>query len=469
MPRSKASLIAAVAFVVACTGGSSPSDPGDPNGSDDPGPVTSITVSHAALVLASLGETITLTADATDAAGRVVSEATYEWTTSEPSVIGLAIVGVNSKRANATAVANGTATITVTASGITGSVLLTVDQQVAQIRMSPADPAVEFPGEMIPVHAIPTDARGNEMPNVALTWSSNNPAVATIDGNGLVTGNEFGFAGITATAGPVINQVLFSVLGDRFFLNEHVRLRYDLDLPDDGGGPFPAIVFIHGSGMQTRNTQAHATNPLVPEGMAVLRYDKRGVGESTGAFFNVGPSNSEVALRILASDAAAGVRFLKRFPEIDPDRIGVMGNSQGGWIGPLTASETDDVSFMLMWSGPTVSVGLEIFYSNFAEGTTTPLDDVYAQLPGFSGIDGYDPLPVLESLEIPSIWLFGGMDRSIPTRIDTMNMRQFQAMGLPYEFVFYPFARHDLRDSRTGQFVGLWADFVAWLRKEGFL
>ncbi len=112
------------------------------------------------------------------------------------------------------------------------------------------------------------------------------------------------------------------------------------------------------------------------------------------------------------------------FPEIDPQRIGLIGNSQGGWIGPLAATETDDIAFMLMWSGPTVSVGLEIFYISLADGTSLPLDSVYARLSGFTGLKGHTPMPLLSELDIPSLWLFGGMDRSIPTRLDTANMRQ---------------------------------------------
>ncbi len=319
------------------------------------------------------------------------------------------------------------------------------------------------------VSAVSMDARRHPMSNVSLTWASTNPSVATVDSAGLITATGFGNATIAATAGAASKSLLFEVIGDKFFLNGNVRFRYDLDLPDDSGGPFPAIVFVHGSGRLNRNMIAHGTNPFVPEGMAVLRYDKRGVGESTGTFFNIGLGNSVSGLGVLASDLVAGVRFLKNFPEIDQDRIGILGNSQGGWIGPLAAAEADEVSFLLMWSGPTVSVGLEIFYSTLADRTQTPLDNVYPQLANFSGLNGYTPLPVLEALDIPSLWLYGAMDRSIPTRLDTLNMRHLQDLGKPYEFIMYPFARHDLRDTRTGRFVDLWSDYFIWLRGKGIL
>jgi pimeloyl-ACP methyl ester carboxylesterase len=366
--------------------------------------------------------------------------------------------------ARATALTNGTVTVTVTSGTVSTTVSANVIQIVADIDFTGSVTFVEFGGETAHLAATPVDARGNPVPGASVAWSSSNPAVATVDTTGVATARDFGTAVITATSGAVIDQVLFEVLGDRFFLNGSVRLRYDLDLPDDSGGPFPAVIWVHGSGMLNRNSQAVGSNPLVPEGLAVLRYDKRGVGESSGTFTNS-------AFGTLASDAAAGVARLKKFSQIDPDRIGIMGNSQGGWVGPLAAAQSNDVSFMMMWSGPTVSVGLEIFYSNLAEGTNTPLDDVYAQLSQFNGPTGFDPMPTLQSLDIPSLWLYGGMDRSIPTRLDSLNMRHLQSLGLPYEFVWFPTGRHDLRDNDSGMgpFLDVWSEYLAWMRRIGIL
>ena len=79
------------------------------------------------------------------------------------------------------------------------------------------------------------------------------------------------------------------------------------------------------------------------------------------------------------------------------------------------------------------------------------------------------PLPILEGLDIPGLWLYGGMDRSVPTRIDTLNLRHLQALGKPYDFILYPYANHVLIDVRTNQYVDPWADYTAWLRKKGIL
>ena len=138
------------------------------------------------------------------------------------------------------------------------------------------------------------------------------------------------------------------------FPSGDIRLGYTLDLPS-GAGPFPAIVFGHGSGRATRDEARGLALRLVAAGFAVLRYDKRGVGESTGVYEGVGVGNSTRMLGLLADDMAAGVAFLRTRPEIDPRRIGLMGVSQAGWIIPLAAQRAPNVAFMVLVVGPTVS------------------------------------------------------------------------------------------------------------------
>lgn len=459
-------LICLTMLTIACSSDTPPNSP--ENKEPTPASVTTVQISPLFTTIFTFREAQVLTARAIDADGQEITGAVFEWSSSDASVVSVVARSQFQGTANATAIANGNATITAKSSGINGTASVTIEQKVAIVSLS-STASVEFPGDTVRVRAVAMDALRHVMPNAPLTWTSTKLSVATADTTGLITGTGFGTATITATAGEVSESLLFEVIGDRFFKSGDVRLRYDLDLPNDSGGPFPAIVFVHGSGRLDRNMIAHGTNPFVSQGVAVLRYDKRGVGESTGGFFNIGPRNSASGLGVLARDVVAAVRFLGNFPEINPEQIGVMGNSQGGWIGPLAAAETDKISFMLMWSGPTVSVGLEIFYSSLADGTSTLLDSVYAQLSDFTGLHGYDPLPTLESLDIPSLWLYGAMDRSIPTRVDTLSMRRLQGMGKSYDFIMYPFARHDLRDTRTGQFVSLWSDYLAWMREKGIL
>src|SRR5262245_14310786 len=114
-----------------------------------------------------------------------------------------------------------------------------------------------------------------------------------------------------------------------FFQSGDVRLAFSLDLPS-GAGPFPAVVMGHGSGRTTRDQLLWASRHFTDLGFAVLRFDKRGVGESTGTYVFVGTDDSPWVFPQLASDVAAGVRFLRTRPEIDPKRIGLFGNSQAG-------------------------------------------------------------------------------------------------------------------------------------------
>src|SRR5690349_17939805 len=96
----------------------------------------------------------------------------------------------------------------------------------------------------------------------------------------------------------------------RVFQNGDVNLAFTLDLPA-GVGPFPAVVMGHGSGKVTRDQLTWAARHLTQLGFAVLRFDKRGVGESTGTFVFVGTKDSPWVFPQLAGDVAAGVRFLR--------------------------------------------------------------------------------------------------------------------------------------------------------------
>jgi predicted acyl esterase len=97
------------------------------------------------------------------------------------------------------------------------------------------------------------------------------------------------------------------------FQNGDVTLAGTLDLPA-GEGPFPAIVTVHGSSPFTRNNifNLYISHFFVQHGYAVLRYDKRGTGESTGKYPGVGTEDGEAKLNDLADDALAGVEFLKK-------------------------------------------------------------------------------------------------------------------------------------------------------------
>lgn len=116
------------------------------------------------------------------------------------------------------------------------------------------------------------------------------------------------------------------------FRSADVELAGTLVLPS-GTGPFPAVVFLHGSGAEGRWASRFLAGRLAHEGFAALIWDKRGVGGSGGSW-------EESGFEDLARDAASAVAFLRSRPDIDPARVGLHGHSQGGTIAPLAAVES---------------------------------------------------------------------------------------------------------------------------------
>ncbi len=128
-----------------------------------------------------------------------------------------------------------------------------------------------------------------------------------------------------------------------------------------GKGKHPAIVLITGSGSQNRDEALLGHKPflviadhLARKGIAVLRYDDRGVGGSTG-------KNNDASMIDKGDDALAGIALLKKQPEIDPKRIGLGGHSEGGIIAPMAAARSKDVAFVVMLAGTGVS-GDKVMY-----------------------------------------------------------------------------------------------------------
>jgi len=126
-----------------------------------------------------------------------------------------------------------------------------------------------------------------------------------------------------------------------------------LTLPK-GQGPFPGIVMVTGSGAQNRDEEIFGHKPfwviadhLTRNGIAVLRYDDRGVAASGGM-----ASGSTTA--DLATDARSAFEYLGSRSDMDQSRIGIIGHSEGGMIAFMLASEYDDISFIISLAGPGV-------------------------------------------------------------------------------------------------------------------
>jgi pimeloyl-ACP methyl ester carboxylesterase len=119
----------------------------------------------------------------------------------------------------------------------------------------------------------------------------------------------------------------------------------------DGDGPFPGAVLITGSGPQDRDETILGHKPflviadyLTRHGIAVLRFDDRGTGGSTGSF-------SSATTEDLGGDVVAAMEFLKKVERVDPARVGLIGHSEGGTIAPMVASTHPEVAFIVLLAG----------------------------------------------------------------------------------------------------------------------
>lgn len=127
-----------------------------------------------------------------------------------------------------------------------------------------------------------------------------------------------------------------------------IKLSGSLILPA-GNGPFPAIVFAHGSGQESRDASRGLAALFAYNGIACLIFDKRGVGRSEGDHWAASFSD-------YANDLLEAVKLLKTFPEIKKDKIGLYGHSQGGWTVPLAISKSpSDISFAILSAANCVS------------------------------------------------------------------------------------------------------------------
>jgi hypothetical protein len=134
------------------------------------------------------------------------------------------------------------------------------------------------------------------------------------------------------------------------YTNGEITLAGTLTLPRTENR-VPAALLITGSGAQDRNEALLGHKPflviadhLTRAGIAVLRVDDRGVGGSTGDV-------TQSTTADFATDVIAGVKFLKNHDRIDPKKIGVIGHSEGGLVGPLAASRSRDIAYVVMLAG----------------------------------------------------------------------------------------------------------------------
>ncbi len=279
-----------------------------------------------------------------------------------------------------------------------------------------------------------------------------------------------------------------------------VTLAGTLTLPDSPG-PFPAVVLIAGSGPNDRNETVAGhklflalADYLTRHGIAVLRYDKRGVGKSTGSYASATTTD-------FASDALTALNYLTTLRQIDHKEIGLVGHSEGGIIAPIVADESPDVAFVVLMGGPGVP-GFKIILSQLAlidravglsdstvnaalvvekkllhvimtekdsakaavrlrriletevKQTTGEADASISQLlsPWYTSFLAYDPVPALRKVKCPVLALWGSKDLQVPPAENMPALEKALKSGGNKDFkvVDIPGLNHLFQDAKTG-------------------
>jgi pimeloyl-ACP methyl ester carboxylesterase len=282
------------------------------------------------------------------------------------------------------------------------------------------------------------------------------------------------------------------------FKNGDVTLAGTLLLPaaKAKGGKHPALVFTHGGGAQLREVYWGLGYLYAARGFAVLSYDKRGVGKSTGNW-------REASFEDLADDAVAAAKFLQARTDIAANQIGFLGQSQGGWIAPLAASRFPDSAFAIALSGGGLSPAeTELFdteyeltkagyaaneikdalafqklkneiiaspdsndkWEQYAKLRLSAKDQKWFRHPGIDVFgaekraDGfwtymrkfyfYDPAPTLRTSKAPLLAIFGELDTPDGVKANVSAIKQImdQAGRRDYIVKVYPNGSHNLME-----------------------
>ena len=251
------------------------------------------------------------------------------------------------------------------------------------------------------------------------------------------------------------------------FDSNGTRLVGTLYLPQTSG-PHPALVLVHGSGKFPRRMYRYWGQAFARLGFNILIYDKRGVGDSGGAY--EGDNNtSNQNLMVLAQDAAHAVDVVAALPGATP-HIGLFGLSQGGWIAPLAAQLNPKVKFLVLHSGPVVSVREQNLYEHwtgYGRGTMTISDAEQRLAQARAG--GFDPRETLSRLNVRALWIFGDNDQLVPVHRSITNLQALIVDGKIFEYRLLPHADHLLLTHATyfshqvtDQY---WSTIVDWMKQ----
>jgi uncharacterized protein len=283
--------------------------------------------------------------------------------------------------------------------------------------------------------------------------------------------------------------------------------------------PHPAVILVHSSGAEDREYLLPFARFLIRHGMAVLGYDKRGVGGSTGDW-------NKASFDDLAGDVVAAFEYLKTRSDIQRAQIGVLGWSQAGWVMPLAATRAKALAFLISIAGAGVSVAettidqarnemaasgmrpqmidqvvalmtLQYAYLRTGQGWSQyvatrekitarmggnppeafPATQDHPYLQFMRPLVLYDPAPTIRQIQLPVLALFGELDNNI---LPEKNLAAWEAAlkaggHRDYTLRILPKANHALLEAKVGnnaemkslqRFVPAYPEIVlAWLSK----
>lgn len=222
--------------------------------------------------------------------------------------------------------------------------------------------------------------------------------------------------------------------------------------------PFAALVIVHGSGQEKRMMEFAAL--LANNGIAVLTYDKRGIGESGGVYAGpeVGTNNVDSAnLNLLSLDASIAANTLLANLPTNHIPLGLIGGSQAGWIIPLAAKKNSNVRFMVIFSGALVTVREQLRFQFYTQGNSNFWDthtEEDARKHIFNDADRYqftdtDPCDVLSKLSIHGLWIFGGKDIQVPVKLSIEHLNTLKSKNKLYEYKLFPDLGHNTAFSNS--------------------
>jgi dienelactone hydrolase len=238
-------------------------------------------------------------------------------------------------------------------------------------------------------------------------------------------------------------------------------------------GRHPAVVFVPGSAPFKRGLYALWAEHLARLGVMSIVPDKRGVG-GTGGVFERNNNSSKANLELLAGDAVAALDYAAKLPNVDTTRLGLFGVSQAGWVAPLAAVATDRARFIIMVTGPAVSVREEGTWSDLRgdDKRAARLSRVESeQVMDTVAPGGVDARTLLAELKIPGLWLFGSDDASIPTRKSVMVLDSaVRALNKRFTFDSAPGYGHLVMGRPNGLLLHVapssWRAMDDWVERE---